>query len=121
MYRRSMDEVERFHRHKVCLHPHPRPALSVPWYSQEVRAQKFDIVTATYALSEVPTDQDRERIVEQLWQRVSPGGLLVLVDSGNGWGFHCIQVRRGVSRAACAFACSVADDCYRWPTTSDRA
>lgn len=79
---------------------HVPPVLSGRVLTCTVPVQKFDVVTATYALSEVPTDHDRERIVEQLWQRVAPGGLLVLVDSGNGWGFHCIQVCRA-SRCGC--------------------
>ena len=104
MYRRSMDEMARFHRNKVCRHtPSQRDAFTMHLTCGRLcvcvccacsYGQRFDMVTCTNTLSELTTDDERARVVDELWDRVAPGGVLVLVDRGNGWGFHCIQTAR---------------------------
>ena len=78
--------------------PSPCISLVVVYVSVCFRAcsygQRFDMVTCTNTLSELTTDDERARVVDELWDRVAPGGVLVLVDRGNGWGFHCIQTAR---------------------------
>ena len=71
MYRRSWEEVERYHRGK-----------------------RYDIVMAHYTLGQMCTDGDRERAVAALWDAVAPGGVLILSEHGDRWGFHCIRRAR---------------------------
>jgi ribosomal protein RSM22 (predicted rRNA methylase) len=71
MFRRSMDEVARFHRGK-----------------------KFDLVVAHYALGQLSSDKEREVALTALWECVAPGGSLVLSEHGDRWGFHVVRLAR---------------------------
>jgi ribosomal protein RSM22 (predicted rRNA methylase) len=71
LWRASLDEVKRLHRNR-----------------------KFDLVVASHSLSELPTESDRVRATSQLWELVNPGGVLVLMERGNRWGFHVVKTMR---------------------------
>ena len=69
--RRSLAEVARLHRGKT-----------------------FDLVVAQYALAELTSDAERERAVIELWDLVAPGGVLLLSEHGDRWGFHVVRRAR---------------------------
>ncbi len=62
VYRRSIDEVKRHH------------------------VKKFDVVMTNYSLSELCTDDDRQRVTAELWNQVADGGVLVVTDRGSRYG-----------------------------------
>lgn len=41
----------------------------------------FDLVTASYVLSELKSDSERLSAAKTLWNNVAPGGILVLLPS----------------------------------------
>lgn len=71
MYRRSLAEVRRFHKRRV-----------------------FDLVVSHQTLSELCSDAERRGVVRELWDRVAPGGCLVITERGNKWGFRVVRVAR---------------------------
>jgi ribosomal protein RSM22 (predicted rRNA methylase) len=70
MYRRSLEEVHRLHRGK-----------------------RFDLVVASGTLGQLTSDKERDKSLTELWDLVAPGGVLVLAEHGDRWGFRV--VRRG--------------------------
>jgi ribosomal protein RSM22 (predicted rRNA methylase) len=71
MYRKSWEEVVRFHRGK-----------------------KYDLVVAHYTLGQLQSDLERERVLVELWDAVAPGGMLVISEHGDRWGFHVVRRSR---------------------------
>ena len=53
-----------------------------------------DLVTAGYVLCELSSAEERARIVAELWARVRPGGVLLLVEPGTPAGSHNILAAR---------------------------
>mmetsp|Transcript_31690 Transcript_31690/g.49557 ORF Transcript_31690/g.49557 Transcript_31690/m.49557 type:complete len:386 (-) Transcript_31690:28-1185(-) len=54
-------------------------------------AQPYDIVVASYSLSELQTAEDRKAVVTTLWNQVKVGGVLALVEPGTPIGFGVIK------------------------------
>lgn len=58
--------------------------------------QHFDLTMAGYVLSELGTDADREKMVRELWERTSPGGVMVRMVQrlcfGPSWGHSLLCV-----------------------------
>lgn len=71
MYRRSMEEVARLHRGK-----------------------RYDLVVAHYTLGQLTSDKEREEALVALWDAVAPGGVLLLSEHGDRWGFHVVRRSR---------------------------
>lgn len=71
MYRKSWEEVVRFHRGK-----------------------KYDLVVAHYTLGQLQSDLERERVLVELWDAVAPGGMLLISEHGDRWGFHVVRRSR---------------------------
>jgi ribosomal protein RSM22 (predicted rRNA methylase) len=71
MFRKSLADVGRMHRGK-----------------------RFDLVVAHYSLAELCTDKDRDAAVAQLWDALAPGGILVMAEHGDRWGFHSVKRSR---------------------------
>jgi ribosomal protein RSM22 (predicted rRNA methylase) len=51
----------------------------------------FDLVHCAYVLEEVQTAENRERIVETLWQKVNPNGIMIIMEPGSPKGFRFIH------------------------------
>lgn len=56
--------------------------------------QTFDLVVAHYTLSELCGQSDRELALDQLWGLVAEGGVLVVCERGNRWGFRVVKEAR---------------------------
>jgi ribosomal protein RSM22 (predicted rRNA methylase) len=56
----------------------------------------FDMVVASYVLSELATPKARRRMMRSLWARVRPGGVLVVIEPGTPIGFGCVREARHV-------------------------
>lgn len=56
--------------------------------------QDYDLVMASYALSELADDQSRLSAIRTMWSNVIPGGFLVLVEPGTPVGFNVIRSAR---------------------------
>jgi ribosomal protein RSM22 (predicted rRNA methylase) len=57
---------------------------------------KYDLVTASYVLSELASSKARRQVVRALWKSVEPGGLLVLVDAGTPLAFRYLKELRAM-------------------------
>jgi ribosomal protein RSM22 (predicted rRNA methylase) len=71
MYRRTLDDVARYHRGK-----------------------RFDLVVAHGVLGQLTTDAARDRAVADLWDLVAPRGSLVLTEPGDRWGGFVVRRSR---------------------------
>jgi ribosomal protein RSM22 (predicted rRNA methylase) len=58
------------------------------------RPTVFDIVNASYVLSEFKTDKERSLVLDNLWASTAPNGILVLVEPGTPIGFGIIRQAR---------------------------
>eukprot|EP01101_Sappina_pedata_P005740 TRINITY_DN2700_c0_g1_i1.p1 TRINITY_DN2700_c0_g1~~TRINITY_DN2700_c0_g1_i1.p1 ORF type:complete len:677 (+),score=227.32 TRINITY_DN2700_c0_g1_i1:97-2031(+) len=63
-------------------------------FSSEEADREFDLVTATFALSDLDTNKARTSIVRALWDRVAVGGFFVIVESGGPTGFEIVKDAR---------------------------
>lgn len=74
--------------------------LPVRWqrYLFENRTEhlRFDVVTASYVLSELSSNKARRQVVRSLWKTVEPGGFLVLVDAGTPLAFRQLRDLRSM-------------------------
>lgn len=70
-FRRSLDEVQRV-----------------------APGRRFDLVLCHYSLAELSSDGERARAAERLWDLVAEGGVLVVLEKGSRWGFHCVRMVR---------------------------
>jgi ribosomal protein RSM22 (predicted rRNA methylase) len=59
-------------------------------------ADKFDLVVLSYVLSELSTPTVRRKLVRTVWQRLRPGGLLVVIEPGTPVGSGCVREARHV-------------------------
>ncbi|RYG41905.1 hypothetical protein EON68_02520, partial [archaeon] len=56
--------------------------------------KRFDLIMAHYSLSELCTDRERDAALADLWDMLSDGGVLVLAEHGDRWGFRVVQRSR---------------------------
>ena len=77
-----------------------RRALSLPEYVGHVAKEdlpKFDVVTASYTFSELPSESARLVALSMLWEMVAHEGVLVLVESATSHGIDVVaQARRAL-------------------------
>ncbi|KAK2080755.1 hypothetical protein QBZ16_000609 [Prototheca wickerhamii] len=66
------------------------------WWTPRLDAARrgVDLVTAGYVLCELSSAEERARVVAELWARVRPGGVLLLVEPGTPAGSHNILAAR---------------------------
>ncbi|KAN0022516.1 hypothetical protein ACTFIU_004710 [Dictyostelium citrinum] len=57
-------------------------------------AELNEMVTASYVLSELPSQEARNNLVRELWNHVKPSGILVLIEPGTPIGFNIIKEAR---------------------------
>lgn len=57
-------------------------------------ADKYDLIVASYVQMEVRGQASRDSLVKQLWARLSPGGILVLLEPGTPTGFRFMHHTR---------------------------
>lgn len=58
------------------------------------RPDKFDLIVASYSLSELSDDASRRLHIMSIWEHLDPGGLLIVVEPGTPIGFKVArQVR----------------------------
>lgn len=57
-------------------------------------AASYDLVVVSYVLSELTTPKVRRRLVRSLWQRLQPGGMLVIIEPGTPVGALCVREAR---------------------------
>ena len=53
--------------------------------------EQFDLVVASYVLMEIRDSESRDLLVKNLYSRLAPGGVLVIVDCGTPTGFRFIH------------------------------
>ena len=53
---------------------------------------QYDLVSASYVLSELKNSQERISTIKNLWKTVSLNGVLVLVEPGTPIGYGIIKV-----------------------------
>lgn len=56
--------------------------------------EKFDLITASFVQMEVRGQESRDALVKQLWNRLSDGGVLVLLEPGTPTGFRFMHHTR---------------------------
>ncbi|KAN0050175.1 hypothetical protein ACTA71_003281 [Dictyostelium dimigraforme] len=56
--------------------------------------EQNEMVTASYVLSELPSQEARNNLVLELWSHVKPSGILVLIEPGTPIGFGIIKEAR---------------------------
>ncbi|KAK5582422.1 hypothetical protein RB653_004007 [Dictyostelium firmibasis] len=56
--------------------------------------EQNEMVTASYVLSELPSQEARNDLVRELWSHVKPSGILVLIEPGTPIGFNIIKEAR---------------------------
>ncbi len=59
---------------------------------------QYDLVTATYSLSEVVSDQARSLVISALWEMTAVDGVFLVVEEGDALGGHVIQSVRDAIR-----------------------
>lgn len=57
-------------------------------------SERLDLIIASYVQMEVRGQQSRDALVKQLWSRLSPGGVLVLIEPGTPTGFRFMHHSR---------------------------
>jgi len=62
-------------------------------YDSDVE-DRYDLIIASYVQMEVRGQQSRDALVKQLWNRLSHGGVLVLIESGTPTGFRFMHHTR---------------------------
>lgn len=55
---------------------------------------QYDLVLSSFVLSELPSEYQRVAATSACWKLVRPGGVLVLVDRGSGWGSFNVRSAR---------------------------
>lgn len=71
-----------------------RNILELSRITSRASAARFDLVLATFALSELPSDDARSLALDILWESVAPGGLLLLLERGNDRGSKIVAKGR---------------------------
>eukprot|EP00931_Biecheleriopsis_adriatica_P049982 TRINITY_DN28923_c0_g1_i1.p1 TRINITY_DN28923_c0_g1~~TRINITY_DN28923_c0_g1_i1.p1 ORF type:complete len:574 (+),score=99.47 TRINITY_DN28923_c0_g1_i1:27-1724(+) len=56
--------------------------------------EQMDLIIASYVQMEVKGQQSRDALVKQLWSRLRPGGVLVLIEPGTPTGFRFMHHTR---------------------------
>jgi ribosomal protein RSM22 (predicted rRNA methylase) len=75
------------------------PGLSIRRKITEMKREiekgfKYDLIVASYVLSDITNDYERIVITTALWELLSDKGCLVLVDRGSSWGSFQIRSAR---------------------------
>jgi ribosomal protein RSM22 (predicted rRNA methylase) len=65
-----------------------------------VQSKTYSLVTAAYAVAELPTAEQRVAVTALLWRLVAPGGALVIIEHGDARGSHVVRSMRQVHCAA---------------------
>jgi SAM-dependent methyltransferase len=55
---------------------------------------KYDLIVASYVLSDITNDFERVATTSALWELLSENGCLVIVDRGSPWGSHHVRSAR---------------------------
>lgn len=58
------------------------------------RGDRYDLVVASYSLTELASDPARKAAVQLLYELLDVGGLLVIVEAGNPQGSHTVRTAR---------------------------
>eukprot|EP00928_Gymnodinium_smaydae_P089131 TRINITY_DN73134_c0_g1_i1.p1 TRINITY_DN73134_c0_g1~~TRINITY_DN73134_c0_g1_i1.p1 ORF type:complete len:610 (-),score=83.42 TRINITY_DN73134_c0_g1_i1:65-1894(-) len=56
--------------------------------------EKFDLITVSFVQMEIRGQESRDALIKQLWNRLSPGGVLVLLEQGSPTGFRFMHHTR---------------------------
>lgn len=56
--------------------------------------ERYDVVIASYVLSELPSEEERLAKINALWKHTRRGGIMILVEPGTPVGFHNIKLAR---------------------------
>ena len=56
-----------------------------------IRKEGYDLVTMSYVQFEIRGQESRDMLLKRLWNRVNPGGILVLVEKGTPAGFRLLH------------------------------
>mmetsp|Transcript_15196 Transcript_15196/g.18429 ORF Transcript_15196/g.18429 Transcript_15196/m.18429 type:complete len:325 (+) Transcript_15196:3-977(+) len=70
---------------------------SLPRYLKGVHPidfPKFDLITATFSMSELPSDAARTVAISLLWEMLAPQGVLIVVENGSTRGIEIVQKLR---------------------------
>lgn len=70
-------------------HPHPRPTNH-----RSPQLPQFDLVLAHQSLGDLPTDLARATAVSLLWRLTRPGGVLLMSEFGDPYGFFTVRCGR---------------------------
>lgn len=54
----------------------------------------YDLVVCSFSLSDLENDNSRRIHLRSLWEHVAPGGMIVLIEPGNPFGFKIIRQSR---------------------------
>ncbi len=70
----------------------------IRWQSclYEISAKKYDLITLSYVQMEIRGQPSRDMLVRNLWNRLNPGGMLVMVERGTPTGFRFMHHLREV-------------------------
>lgn len=60
----------------------------------DASTEQFDLIVASYVQMEVRGQPSRDALVKQLWGRLSPGGVLVVIEPGTPTGFRFMHHTR---------------------------
>ena len=55
-------------------------------------SERFDLVIASHCQLELRGQPSRDLLVKNLWNRVAPGGVLVLIEPGTPTGFRSLLI-----------------------------
>jgi ribosomal protein RSM22 (predicted rRNA methylase) len=76
----------------MLLHVH----LTTRTAAAVVQSKTYSLVTAAYAVAELPTAEQRVAVTALLWRLVAPGGALVVIEHGDARGSHVVRSMRQV-------------------------
>ena len=86
---RSMAQVA---EHMLADFPGVVTRRSLAEVARHHRGRTFDLVVASRTLGELTSDRERDGALADLWDVVEPrGGVLVLLEEGDRWGFSVLQ------------------------------
>lgn len=60
----------------------------------ELSHEKYDLAIASYVQMEIRGQESRDALVKQLWNRLKPGGVLLLIEQGTPTGFRFMHHTR---------------------------
>jgi len=57
-------------------------------------SEKFDLIIASYVQMEIRGQESRDALIKQFWNRLDPGGVMVLIEPGTPTGFRFMHHTR---------------------------